>query len=254
MASLHRHFLDNMKFVLRFVFGWLLALENTGAPMHIPFTCSEEDVQEVGLTCSEEQPCPVFLELSGAEAVLSRILLTGNLHTADSTMYSILLASEDGGATWTEPRARVRFTSLEQVQFIDFENGWISGANVQAVPRDPFLWITSDGGKTWKDRPIFDESRTGVVERFWFDSKTVGQLLISTKLRHELYETQTGGESWTLRQFSKDPIRLARDRSPVDAAIRVQADAKLHAYRIEKLQADKWVSIAAFLVDAGKCK
>ena len=199
-------------------------IENNGAPMRVQGTCTEADAQEAGLACSAEQPCAIYLELAGVESVLSKIFVAGNLHTPEATLSSILLASADGGKTWTDPHPRLRFTSLDQIQFIDFETGWISGANVQGVPGEPFFLITSDGGKTWNQRAIFDESRTGIVERFWFDSKTSGRMLMATKLRHELYETQTGGESWSMRQFSKEPIPFRLNRNADAAPIRVRAD------------------------------
>ena len=158
--------------VLACLFGHVCAqsaIENTGTPIAIPFSCTDDDTREGGLTCSAEQPCPVYLELSGVETALNRVFLSGNLHTADATLFSILLVSEDSGKTWTEPFPRTRATLLEEIQFIDFQNGWVAGANVQGVPRDPFLLMTNDGGKSWTERPIFEESRAGVVERFWFD-------------------------------------------------------------------------------------
>lgn len=229
-------------------------IENTGAPMRVQATCTEAESQEAGLSCTAEQPCAIYLELSGVESVLSKIFVAGNLHTPEATLSSILLASPDGGKTWSEPHPRLKFTSLDQIQFIDFETGWISGANVQGVPGDPFFLVTNDGGKTWTPRAIFDESRTGIVERFWFESKTSGRMLMTTKLRHELYETQTGGDSWSMRQFSKEPIAFRLNRSVDAAAIRLRADSKLRAYLVEKRQGERWVAIASFLVDAGACK
>lgn len=228
-------------------------LENKGAPMRIPFACTQEDVGEAGLTCSQDQPCPVYLELNGVEAALNRIFVAGDLHTSEATLFSVLLASEDGGKTWTEPYPRTRFISLDQIQFIDFETGWVSGANVQGVPRDPFFLVTSDGGKTWNNQPVFEESRTGVIERFWFDSQTNGSLWIDTKLRHEFYETSTGAGGWALRQVSDKPIPAKRSRSAADAAIRIRAEARTKSYLIEKHQGERWVEIAAFLVNAGTC-
>ena len=231
-------------------------LENTGAPMSIPFECTAEDTQQAGLTCSEEEPCPVYLELSGIEAVGNKLFLTGNLHTATATLYSLLLSSEDSGKTWTEPHLRIRFAALEQIQFIDFEAGWISGANLQGLPRDPFLLITSDGGKTWRERPVFEESRAGVIERFWFESRTNGAMLLDTRLqnRHELYETMTGGESWAVRQVSADTIRMPGRTAAGDRAWRIRADSKTHSYQIERNQSGTWQSIGSFLVYVGKCK
>ena len=103
------------------------------------------------------------------EAVGNKIFSPEIFTRPMATLYSILLASEDGGKTWTEPHPRIRSSGLDQIQFVDFQNGWISGANLQGAPRDPFLLITTDGGKTWRDRPIFEESRVAAIERFWFD-------------------------------------------------------------------------------------
>ena len=77
---------------------------------------------------------------------------------------------------------------------------------------------------------------------------------MDTKLRHEFYETMTGGTSWTLRQSSQSPIPFNRGRNVADAVIRIRPDAKIHGLRIEKRQGDRWVEIAAFLVDAGACR
>ena len=65
-----------------------------------------------------------------------------------------------------EPHPRIRSSGLDQIQFVDFQNGWISGANLTGAPRDPFLLITTDGGKTWRERPIFEETRVAAIEGF----------------------------------------------------------------------------------------
>ena len=131
--------------------------------MRVVYECTEADTQAAGLGCSEEDPCPVYLELSNVDAVGNKIFVTGNLHTPMATLYSILLVSEDSGTTWTEPHPRLRSSGLDQIQFIDFQNGWISGANLTTAPRDPFFLITTDGGKTWRTHPIFEESRVAAI-------------------------------------------------------------------------------------------
>src|SRR5260370_2444712 len=54
------------------------ALENSGKPMLAPFECTEEDIQSFGLRCSEEEPCPIFLELSAFAPVGHQLFLAGN--------------------------------------------------------------------------------------------------------------------------------------------------------------------------------
>lgn len=225
--------------------------------MRIPFECTEADSLGAGLTCSEEEPCPVYLELANIEGVGDRLFLTGNLHTPTNTLFSILLATDDAGQNWTEPLARMRATGLDQIQFADFQNGWISGANLQGAPRDPFLLITTDGGKTWRQQALFQESRVASVERFWFESRDNGTLLVDATLddgRHELYDTKNGGESWALRQASEKPIRFPVSIDRGAAAWRLRPDAASHSYAVEEAHSAGWRRVASFLVDAGVCK
>ena len=72
------------------------------------FQCSEEDIQSFGLGCTEEEPCPIYLELSAFETLGNQLFAVGNIHSAANTLYSIGLASADGGKTWREPFQRVR--------------------------------------------------------------------------------------------------------------------------------------------------
>jgi hypothetical protein len=52
-------------------------LENNGRPMLVPFQCTADDIQLAGMTCSEDEPCPVYLEISSVGAVANRIVLAG---------------------------------------------------------------------------------------------------------------------------------------------------------------------------------
>jgi hypothetical protein len=230
------------------------------SPARVTFECSDDDLQALGGDCSENDPCQVFLELTGLEVVGPKLFLTGNLHTESTTLSSILLMSEDGGATWSEPHPRIRGAGLEQIQFLDFEAGWVGGQSLQGVAKDPFLLITRDGGKTWRAAPIFDEGRTGVIEQFWFESRTSGALLIDRMRssegegRHELYETMTGGDSWSLRQVSPNPIVAKRIRPASNPDWRLRADAGTKSYRVERREGAKWTTVTLFPVRVGECK
>lgn len=231
------------------------SLVYNGKPLQIPFECTEDDSQTAGLHCTEEEPCPAFLELSSVEAVGNRLLVTGNLHAASATLYSVLLTSSDAGKAWTEGYKRLKSAGLDQIQFLDFATGWIAGNYVTGTPRDPFLLATSDGGATWRLLPLFEESRPGEIEKFYFESKTTGTLLLDVRYanRYELFETLTGGMSWESRQTSVQPIRLPQEPSVVPAAWRLRADAATHANVLEKSDGARWQKVASFLVSAGKC-
>ena len=235
------------------------ALENSGKPMRVTAQCKGEDVLVLGLTCSQDDPCPLFLELSDVELVNSRLFLSGNLHTASATLESILLSSEDLGKTWTEPFERMPGIGIDNIQFIDFEAGWISGQVQQTLPRDPFLLITTDGGKTWRKRTVSGESRVGAIEQFHFESRTAGTLLLDkiqsgeNGMRHELYETMTSGESWSLRQVSNKPISWKYPKGAA-AEWRLRADGPSKSYKVERRQGERWQAAASFLISAGECK
>jgi hypothetical protein len=235
-------------------------LEYLGKPLRIESRCKPDDLRSRGLGCSPEEPCPVFTELSDVEQVGAKIYLSGNLHTSTHTLESILLASEDGGRTWAEPMDRIAGAGLETIQFIDYETGWISGHMLESLPRDPFFMITNDGGKTWRRRPVFGESRVSAISQFRFDSKTSGAMVIDKMqagengMRHELYESLTGGDSWMLRQVDSKPLALKQAKSIVGADWRLQPEAATKAYAVQKRVGEKWQTVASFLVSATDCK
>lgn len=232
---------------------------NAGKPIKVDFTCKDDDITSFGLTCTTEEVCEAYLELSNVESVGNRLFVTGNIHTNTTTLWSVLLSSEDGGKSWTEVYDRLRSTGLEHIQFFDFQNGWIGGQLLLALPRDPFLLITDDGGKVWRKRSIYSDSKVGAIEQFAFESKSAGQLLIDRTQngesggRHEFYETNSGGDSWSLRQVSPNPIRLKRTRVP-NTDWRLRADARTKSFIIERKSGERWTNIASFLIRAGECK
>ena len=100
-----------------------------------------------GLACTAQEPCPIFLELSAVAPNGRKIAVAGNLHSDSTTIYSILLLSEDSGATWKEPAKRIRGASIDQLQFYDLQSGWAAGETLYPLPRDPFFLVTTDGGR-----------------------------------------------------------------------------------------------------------
>ncbi|MFN7918451.1 MAG: hypothetical protein U0Q16_00050 [Bryobacteraceae bacterium] len=235
-----------------------VVLTNTGKPIALPFQCTDDDIQTFGMTCSLEDPCPVFLELAAVHPVGQKIFLVGNVHDGSSTMYSVLLASDDGGKTWTEPVDRYRSAGLDHIQFIDFETGWISGHTLQALPRDPFFLLTVDGGKSWKKRMLFNEPRVAGIDQFYFESRTAGAMIVDRTAgaeagRWELYDTMTGGDSWMVRQVSTNPLRLKVTAKP-NADWRLQPDQRTKTNAVQRRTGQKWESIASFAVQVGQCK
>jgi hypothetical protein len=196
-----------------------------GKPLRVEAVCTEDDIQSLGLGCTVEQPCAIYLELSTIETGANRIVVAGNLHTETATLSSVLLMSEDGGVTWTEPHPRIKNGSLEQAQFFDLQTGWISGQMVGALARDP------TAGTVFVDRGPGAEGG-----------------------RYALLETRTGGESWSIRTVGREKPVLAK-RPAGSAAWRLQPHAPTKSYQVQRKEANgRWVAVASFLVNAGACK
>jgi len=226
-------------------------------PRKLENVCTPADQDAFGLTCTEDDPCAVFLELSSIEPNGSTLFLTGNLHTVNTTMYGLLLQTDDGGKSWTEPNKRVRSADLEEIQFADFQHGWMGGTKLEPLPRDPIFLITIDGGKSWRPYPLFDETTFGSIQQFWFDSAANGELVLDRSqgatTRYERYVTMTGGTSWELQQTDSKPIRLAKARSKENASFRLRAD--VGNYLVERrTAAGGWEALSSFAIHAGDCK
>ena len=232
--------------------------QNTGKPMLVSFACGEDDIRAAGLACTIDDPCPLFLELDSVETVGNRIFLAGDLHTATTTLATILLASDDSGKTWREPHERIRLSGLDRVQFVDFEHGWISGEALHPLPHDPFLLVTSDGGQSWRVQPVFADPQYGSIVQYAFTSPSNGSLVFDRgrggePTRYAMYETMNGGDTWAMRQSSDKPITLKRAGNG-NNDWRLRADAATKAYRVEHRLVDGWHAVASFAVSIGVCK
>ncbi len=234
---------------------YALALQ-AQTPVAVPFTCTAEDMEAAGMACPEAQPCPVYLEVSQVYGRAGKLLVTGNLHSESATLYSILLESDDGGLTWAEPFKRLRGATLDRAQFADDKVGWIAGQTMVPTPRDPFLLLTTDGGKSWRQHALLEEDSPGQLLQFAFEDARHGLLLLDRHTdgnRYELYESQGGGESWTLRSKTVQPP-VVPDWNPVSDEWRARADQASKTFRIERRQGSQWAAVAALPVQVGSCR
>ena len=115
--------------------------------------------------------------------------------------------------------------------------------------------ITTDGGKTWRQRPLFEETRFGSIAQFRFESPANGELIFDDSVgkatSQALYVTMTGGENWDIRQTSTTALHLKPAR---ESGWSVSAPAGSKTYLIERSVNGKKEAIARFLIHIGDCK
>jgi hypothetical protein len=236
-------------------------LLNTGKPMVLPFQCTHEDVGSAGFSCSEDAPCPVYLELGAAASAGNKFFVAGNIHSDAVTLYSVLLGSEDAGRSWREIHERIRSAGLDHLQFIDAETGWVGGQQLFPLPQDPFVLITTDGGKNWRASPVFGENSDyhfGSIQDMYFSSKTNGSLVVDRSSGGDpgpfaIYESPDGGASWAVKEQSGKALHV-KGAPPSDADWRVRVDGVSKAFLMERRQGERWTVQASFAVNIGFCR
>lgn len=111
---------------------------------------------------------------------------------------SILISTSDGGKTWkNEKIGNIKF--LHKVQFVDAQNGFVAGSAILSedqVEGIYQLFVTSDGGKTWKER---NSSLGFSPQEIYFTSVNEGYAIdrydpITGK--DKLLRTTNGGKNW----------------------------------------------------------
>jgi len=238
------------------------ALANRGGPMLLPFQCGDEDIRWAGMSCPEDAPCPVFLEISTVEALGNRVLLAGNIHGESVTLYTVLLASDDNGLSWREAHERIRVAGLDHIEHLGAGAAWIAGQVLFPLTQDPFLLISTDGGVSWRQREVLsedNESRFGSIQQFYFTTGEHGTLILERGVgegggaRFALYESTNGGETWAIRQESRRPIVMKRPAAPAPDW-RVRPNAAMKSFVVEHLVGARWTAVAAFLVALDSCK
>jgi photosystem II stability/assembly factor-like uncharacterized protein len=236
------------------------SLVNHGDPIQIGYSCPEEDLQFAGLSCTDDEACAIYLELSAVVADGKKIVAAGDLHSTSATLGSVLLLSDDSGATWKEPAARIRGAALDQLQFYNSQTAWAAGETQYPLPRDPFILLTTDGGATWRQRLMGEEGGAGALQRFWFDSALHGEAIVdagkvSASGRYLSYESETGGDSWTLTGTRDQPPKLQHAPPPGDNSDwRLSPSKDGKAFRIEQRADGKWTPVASFLIEVANCR
>jgi photosystem II stability/assembly factor-like uncharacterized protein len=131
-------------------------------------------------------------------------------HADVSQSRGLILATEDGGTTWTEVYRSER--PFELMWKFSFPTNLVGYCTLQSYNPDPsasqrFVVKTTDGGKTWSEIPLVDDPRVRQFGIAFLDEKHgwVGAAPHG-------FETTDGGASWTKADFGNavNKIRLIR--------------------------------------------
>ena len=232
-----------------------------GDPIVPPAKCQELD-EDFAATCNGRDSCEMLLELVHVEETTSGIVVVGGLHSTAENVSSIMLLSEDGGESWSEPTGRIPRATFEKAQFSDRDHGWAAGTSGAAgAGRRTFFAVTADGGKKWRrfDVRAGGEERSGLIVDFRFDTPKHGYVILEKPAatdRFELYETFNGARSWSTRGLTPERPRFPGRRRGVEASNwRVEEDASNGEYLIQGRddESSPWTTRARFAASLGTC-
>ena len=210
------------------------------------------------MDCSENRPCSIYLELSAVVANGRKVFVSGNLHGTAGTLESILLGSSDGGVSWKEATPRIQGAAIELVQFYDLQHGWAAGELQYPLPHDPFFLVSTDGGESWRRKPVTSGGGSGSVQTFSFDSVQHGELIVdsgkgATGGRYGFFESQTGGDSWMIRSATGEMPRLKHPAPETDSWRLKPDDTSSKTWKLEQKENDVWTVVAEFPIEVGQC-
>jgi hypothetical protein len=106
---------------------------------------------------------------------------------------------------------------------------------------------------------VLAEGSPGFIQSFRFDSATSGKLIIDRgagggdELQYRLFESSSGGETWTTVESSATPIKNA----PVpehETAWRLRAEPGGKVLAVERRTGEKWTAAASFAIQIASCK
>ncbi len=120
-----------------------------------------------------------------------------------------LIATTDGGGTWTATALSSRSPIMRNVFFLDNRHGWVVGdEGIDGSP--PMLARTADGGTTWSQHDLPASMR--MPEQVRFVDPLHGWV---RDIDREIAATADGGRTWTVREL-RDGYLSLRDMVFVD--------------------------------------
>ena len=109
---------------------------------------------------------------------------------------SIILHSTDGGIAWTK-QLTLPLTLLNDINFIDAENGWAVGVHRDSL--GSIILRTTNGGTTWTQQSI---DTIPLITNVYFVNPSTGWIIstsIGMSSNSWIYKTTDGGNTWSFQ-------------------------------------------------------
>ena len=132
-------------------------------------------------------------QTSGTTAMLGGVDFVDATHGWAVGSGGTILATTNGGATWTAQTSGVDSTlGIQDVSFVDASHGWVVG-DLEDTYGSAVLRTTSNGGATWTKQDLGPANLCGVD----FVDATHGW---AVSLMGTIYATTNGGATWTTQR------------------------------------------------------
>jgi len=140
------------------------------------------------------------MKVSGAAGALRSVWFADAQH-GWAVGTNTIVATADGGETWTAQKPPGSYNDLYGVTFVDAQHGWIVGGAEQIAPGT--ILATSDGGRTWRTQ----RSKGNVLFDVAFADKRRGWVVGTNGL---ILATEDGGRHWrTQRPGAEENLWLS---------------------------------------------
>jgi hypothetical protein len=212
-----------------------------------PFSPADQETIDTWIEHDLGDGCiDLNLEVHALDA--ERAFLHGSLDAPWGTIRTVLLRTQDGGATWCEALPPVVGSAVTDLAFAGDGSAWVLALWQVEGPGTVLLYGSEDSGETW-------ERRSEVPKRKFYgtpmrlDLSTHGrgtvELLYDTGSEDdgvELLGTRDGGRTWTVVGASAEwwylPRREAQALHRGDWELRASGAGPVRVFRAGKLAAE----------------
>jgi len=141
----------------------------------------------------------------GPENYLTDVCFVDENHGWVVGYHSTILATADGGGTWTKQTCPVDNYTIKGVEFIDDKSGFCFGDDLseENPTYNDIVMRTRNGGETWEVCSPSDDTITHYYDISVLDEKTCWITAVTRNSKGKILFTNDGGVTWTCQYSSQ---------------------------------------------------